>query len=81
VGAFDRELTDRTAAPHLHRVAKFDLAGISGHVAVRKDAREEEDLLVGERVGHLQRADIGKGHACVFGLATWIAAVHVRVAE
>ena len=81
VRALDRELTDRAAAPDGDRVARLDLAVVGRHVAGREDVREKEDLLVGQRVRHLQRPDVGKRHARVFRLAAGIAAVHVRVAE
>ena len=81
IGALDRELTDRTAAPDRHRVARLDLAVLGRHVAGREDVGEKQDLLVGEGVRHLQRSDVGKRDARVFRLAAGIAAVHVRVAE
>ena len=79
--ALDRELADGAAAPDGHGVARLDLAVLGRHVAGGKDVREEQDLLVGERVRHLQRADVGKRHPGVFRLAAGIAAVHVRIAE
>ena len=79
--ALDRELADRPAAPDRDRVARLDLAVLRGHVAGREDVGEEQHLLVGQRVGHLERPDVGERHAHVLRLPAGIAAVHVRVAE
>ena len=68
-GAADRELADRAAAPDGDRVAGLDVAEIRRHVAGREDVRQEQHLLVGQPVRHLDRADIGIGHAQIFGLA------------
>ena len=59
----------------------FQVAEIGSHEAGREDIREEQDLLVAESLRHLDRADVGIGHAEVFGLAAGIAAQHVGIAE
>src|SRR5436190_278693 len=48
VRALDRELADRPAAPDGDDVSRLDAAGLGGHVARRKDVRQEEHLLVTE---------------------------------
>ena len=63
------------------RVAALDVAEIGRHVAGRKDVGEEQHLLVGQAVRHLDRADIGIGHAQIFRLTAGIAAQQMRVAE
>ena len=67
--------------PQIHRVAGFDLRVFGRHPAGREDVREEQHPLVLDAVGHDDRADVGIGHACVFGLSTRVAAGHVRIAE
>jgi hypothetical protein len=80
-GAADRELPDRAAAPHRDRVARFRVAEFRRHVAGREDIGQEQHLLVRQSRGHLDRADIGVGHAQIFRLAARIAAEQMRVAE
>ena len=80
-GAADRELADRTAAPDRDRLAAFDVAELGAHVAGREDVGEEQHLLVVEPVRHLDRPDIGVGHAQILRLAAGIAAEQMRVAE
>ena len=81
VRALDRELANRPAPPHGDGVAGTDAAVLRGHVAGGEDVGEEQHLLVGQRVGHLDRPDVRERHARVLGLASGIAAVHVRIAE
>ena len=68
-GALDRELADRAAAPDRDRIARLDLGIFGRHVAGREDVGQEQHLLVGQLVRHLDRADVGVGHAQVLGLA------------
>ena len=57
-------------------------AGVdSGLVPGRQDVVEKQHLLIGQDIGHLQRADIGLGHPCILGQNTGIAAIQVAVAE
>ena len=46
VGASDRKLPYRSAAPHSDRVARLDLTVLRRHVTGREDVRQEKDLLV-----------------------------------
>ena len=80
-GAADGELRHRAAAPDGDGVAGFDLAELGTHVAGGEDVGQEEDLVVGEVVGHLDGAHVGVGDAQVFGLAARVAAQGVGVAE
>ena len=70
----DGELPDRPAAPDRDGVARLDVAVLGRHVAGREDVGEEQDLLVGQSVGDLDRADVGERHADVLGLAAGVAA-------
>ena len=63
--ALDRELRDRTAAPHRHGVAGLDVAVLGRHVAGGEDVGEEEHLLVGEVRLDLDRPHVGVRHAQV----------------
>ena len=63
------------------RLAAFEVAEIGGHEAGREDVRQKQDLLVAQALRHLDRADVGVGHAQVLRLATGIAAEHVGIAE
>ena len=67
--ALDGELADGTAAPDRDRLAAFEIAEIGGHVAGRKDVRQEQHLLVAQSRRDLDGADIGVGHAQILGLA------------
>ena len=51
--ALDRELPDRSAAPHGDDVTGLDAAGFGRHEPGREDVGQEEHLLVGEFVGAL----------------------------
>jgi hypothetical protein len=42
------------------RLAALDVAELGAHVARREDVRQEQDLLVGEVVLDLDRADVGE---------------------
>ena len=79
--ALDGELTDGTAAPDGHRIARLDLAVLRGHVAGWKNVGEEQHLFIGEGFGHLDRPDVGERHANVLRLPAGVSAVHVRIAE
>ena len=79
--AANGELPDRAAAPDRDRVARLDVAELGGHVAGRKDVRQEQDLLVGEAVGNLDRADVGIRNPHIFGLPARVAAEDVRIAK
>ena len=81
VGAPDRELPDRAAAPDRDDVAGLDAAVLGRHVAGREDVGQEQDLLVAQAVRDLDRPDVGERHADVLRLAARVAAVEVRVAE
>ena len=81
VGALDRELADRAAAPDRDDVAGLDAAHVGGHVAGREDVGEKQHLVVVQALGDLDRSDVGERHARVFGLAAGVAAEQVRVAE
>ena len=80
-GALDRELSDGTAAPDRDRLAALQIAEIGGHEARGEDIRQEEDLFVAQALRHLDRADVGIGHAEVLGLAAGVAAQHMGIAE
>ena len=77
----DREQPDRAAAPHGDRVAGLDVGIDRGLPAGRQDVGQEQDLVVLEAVGNDHRADVGIGHADIFGLAAGIAAGEVGIAE
>src|SRR5919202_3931144 len=81
VGALDRELPHRTAAPHCDHIARLNVARLGSHVAGRENVGEKQDLLVGEAVRNLDRPYIGKGHAGILGLPARVAADEVGVAE
>ena len=80
-GAADRHLADRAAAPDGDRVGRLDVALDRGLPAGREDIAEEQHLLVGQAVRHLDVRRVGEGHAQILGLAAGIAAGQVRVAE
>ena len=80
-GAADGELAHRAAPPDGDRVVGLYVAEIRRHVAGRENVREEQDLLVAQGLRHLERADIGIGHAHVFGLAAGVAAQQVGITE
>ena len=77
----NRELSNRSRAPHGDDVAGAQLAVLGGHVAGRKDVREEQPLFVGDVRRQPQRADVGERHPDVFGLSAGEPAVQMRVAE
>ncbi len=79
--AADRHLPDRAAAPDGDRVALLDVAEIRRHVAGRENVGEEQHLLVAQARRHLDRPDIGVGHAQILRLAAGKAAEKVRIAE
>ena len=79
--AADRHLPDRAAAPDRDRVGRLDVALHRGLPAGRKDVAEEQQLLVGDAVRHLDVRRVGERHAQIFGLPALIAAGQVRVAE
>ena len=79
--ARDRELSDRTGAPHGDHVAPLDAAHLRAHVPGGKDVRQEEHLIVAESVLDFQRADIGERDARELRLSAREASEHVRVAE
>ena len=60
-GAGDRELADGPGAEDGDRFAALDVAELRAHEAGGQDVREEQDLLVGEVVLHLERPDVGVG--------------------
>ncbi len=80
-GRLDREQSDRAAAPHRNRIVGLDVGIFRRHPAGREDVRKEQHLVVFQMVGNDDRADIGKGHAGVFGLSARVAAGQVRIAE
>src|SRR5256885_12088809 len=47
--AANRELAHRPAAPNRDRLARLDLAILSGHIASRKNVREEKNFLIRDR--------------------------------
>src|SRR5271157_5904162 len=75
------ELANRPGAPDRDRVSRPDIALHRSLPASRKDVAQEQDLLVGEAPGNLDRAGIGKGHAHIFCLAARIAARQMRITE
>lgn len=79
--ALDRELADGTAPPDRDGFAALQIAEVRRHKARGKDVRQEEDLFVAEPLRHLDRTDVGLGHAQVLRLAAGVAAQHVRIAE
>src|SRR5690606_28835040 len=58
-----------------------EIAQRRGLPAGRQDVAERQHLLVGQAVGNHHRADIGIGHAHIFGLAAGIATGEMAVAE
>src|SRR5690606_27118588 len=79
--ARDGELANGPRTPDGDGVARLDSAHLGTHAAGREDVRKKEHLRVRELPVYLQRAEIGKGNANVFGLAARKAAEHVRIAE
>ena len=79
--ALNREMTDRTAAPHRYRIARLDLRVFGGHVARRKDVGEEQHFLILQARLDLERAHVGKGNAQVLRLTPRKPAEQVREAE
>ena len=79
--ALHRELPDRPTPPHRNGVAGLHVAALDRLIARREDVGQEQDLLVGERVGHLERADVGERDPHVLGLPARIPAHQVRVAK
>ena len=77
----DRHLSDRSAAPDGDRVTLLDVAEIRRHVAGRENVGEEQHLFVAQACRHLDRPDIGVGHAKILRLAAREAAEKVRVAK
>src|SRR5690606_34035155 len=78
--ATNGELTHRPGTPDGHGVGGLDIALRRGLPAGRQDVAEKQHLLVGHAVGDHHRADVGVGHADVFGLAARVAAGEVGVA-
>jgi hypothetical protein len=79
--AADRELAHRAASPHRNGFASFEGEKVGSHIAGRKNIGEEQHLFVAEALRHLDRADIGVGHAKIFRLPAGIAAEQMRIAE
>src|SRR5690606_20692904 len=75
-----REQADRAGTEHDHRVAFADAAHLRGLVAGGEGVGEQDRILDVDVIRDHGRADIGKGHAHVFGLAAVIAAGGVGVA-
>src|SRR4029078_8992923 len=65
----DRKLSDRAASPDRDGVTGLDVVVFGSHVAGRKDIRQEQHLIVGQSVFDFYRADVGKRHPCILGLA------------
>ena len=79
--AGDRELSHGAGAEHGDDLAALDVAEVGAHEAGREDVRQEQDLLVGQVVLDLERADIRERHARVLSLPPGVAAGEMRVAE
>jgi hypothetical protein len=57
------------------------LQKVCGHVAGRKDIRQEQNLFIGQPLRHLKWPDIGIGHAEIFRLSTRVSAEKMGVTE
>ena len=75
------EQAHRAGAPDGHDVARRDVAVLCGHVAGREDVGQKQHLIVSERRRHLERPDVGEGHAHVLRLPSRVTPIDVRVAE
>ena len=81
IGGTDRHLADGTAAPDRHGVGRLDVALDGALPARRKDVGQEEKLLVGNALRHLDVGRVGEGDAQIFGLPAGVAAGQMGVAE
>ena len=59
----------------------WNVAEVGGHVTGREYIRQEENLLVSQVNGHLDRPNICKRDTNIFGLATRKTTKKVRIAE
>jgi hypothetical protein len=74
-------LSDWTTAPNRNRLAAFEIAKVSGHVAGGKDVGEEENLFVAQACWHLYRADIRVWNSKILGLTTSVTAEEMGIPE
>jgi hypothetical protein len=79
-GAPGGELPDWPGTPDGDGVARLDVAVVGGEEPGRKGVRKEENLLVGNVTGHLERVDVSERYAGVFGLTACVTAQHMRIA-
>src|SRR3954453_11247967 len=79
--AADRHLADGTAAPNRDRIRRLDVALNGGLPPRRENVAEEENLLVGKALRHLDLRRVGVRHAHILGLPAGVTAGQMRVAE
>lgn len=75
-----RHLPHRPSSPDGHAIALLDLTPVGSSPAGGEDVGDEQDLVVGERVGHLHMIVVRVGNAHELRLAACETAVGVRVA-